>query len=83
MATLARGLALTDRALALKPDDFSVLYNAACTNAKAGEVDRAIELLDRAVRSGGGYRSWIEHDNDFESIRADSRFQAILARLPP
>ena len=80
---LARGLALTDRALALKPDDFSVLYNAACTNAKAGEVDRAIELLDRAVRSGGGYRSWIEHDNDFESIRADSRFQAILARLPP
>ena len=67
---------------AARAGDFGVLYNSACTYAIAGDADRALELLDRAVRTGGGYRSWIEHDSDLDPLQRDPRFQAILARLP-
>jgi adenylate cyclase len=79
----ARGLEVIDRALELKPDDFGVLYNAACANTLAGELDRALELLDRAVATGSGYRTWIDNDSDLDAIRAHPRFKEIVARLPP
>ena len=80
---VTRGHTLIARALEMNPEDFSVLYNAACAYAVAGEVDRALELLDRAVGTGRGYRSWIENDSDLDAIRAHPWFKEILARLPP
>jgi hypothetical protein len=62
-------------------DDFTVLYNAACFHARLGQGDRALDLLDRAVGPGRGFRRWIENDGDLEPFRADRRFQAILARV--
>jgi adenylate cyclase len=76
-----RARALGDRALAARPDDFSTAYNVACTYAILGDHDRAIELLDRAVRHGRGNLGWIERDTDFASLRGDARFQAIVGRL--
>jgi adenylate cyclase len=75
----ARGLG--DRAMAARPDDFSTAYNVACAHALLGERDRALELLDRAVRHGRGNLGWIEHDTDFASLRGDPRFEAIVGRL--
>jgi adenylate cyclase len=75
----ARGFG--DRAMAARPDDFSTAYNVACAHALLGEHDRAVELLDRAVRHGRGNLGWIEHDTDFESLRGDPRFEAIVGRL--
>jgi adenylate cyclase len=77
----ARARALGDRALAARPDDFSTAYNVACAHAILGEHDRALELLDRAVRHGRGNLGWIERDTDFASLRGDPRFEAILGRL--
>ena len=73
--------ALGDRAMAARPDDFSTAYNVACANALLGDHDRALELLDRAVRHGRGNLGWIEHDTDFASLRGDPRFEAIVGRL--
>jgi hypothetical protein len=39
-------------------------------------------MLDRAVATGRGFRAWIEHDPDLDSLRALPRFQEIVARLP-
>jgi hypothetical protein len=36
-----------------------VLYNAACGFANASERDRALDLLDRAVAAGRGFRAWM------------------------
>jgi adenylate cyclase len=77
----ARARLLGDRAMAARPDDFSTAYNVACAHALLGEHDRAIELLDRAIRQGRGNLGWIEHDTDFSSLRGDPRFEAIVGRL--
>jgi adenylate cyclase len=57
------------------------LYNAACAYACISRRDRALELLDQAVRHGRGHLAWIEHDEDLASLRGDPRFDAILKQL--
>lgn len=70
-----------EAALRLQPDDFGTLYNAACTYAHMGEHERALDVLERAVATGGGFREWIEHDNDLAGLRGLPRFQKILMSL--
>ena len=76
------GFARLEEAIAIRPTDFSVLYNAACSFAIAGKPDRALDVLDVAVGTGKGFRAWMEHDPDLDSLRDLPRFQQILARLP-
>ena len=70
-----------ERALALEPDEPSVLYNVACVLALAGETDRPMELLERAVLPGMANRIWLEHDSDLDSLRDLPRFKAFVATL--
>ena len=70
-----------EMALHLRPNDYDTLYNCACYYSLAGDPTRALDLLERAVATGQGFREWIEHDSDFNSVRALPRFQEILARL--
>jgi len=43
--------------------------------------DEALELLERTFAPGFGKRDWIEHDPDYDSLRDDPRFQAMLSKL--
>ena len=70
-----------ERALEAAPDEPSVLYNVGCMYSMMGNKERAIALVDAAVRKGFGYRAWLEQDGDLDPIRDDPRFKAILARL--
>ncbi len=75
------GLEWAARALAMGPDDDGILYNLTCTYAQAGEPDRALDCLERAVSVGFSGRDWIEHDTDLDAIRGSDRFKAILDRM--
>ena len=77
------GVKRLHEAIAIQPTDFAVLYNAACGLAVAGDPQSALDLLDRAVGTGKGFRAWMEHDPDLDSLRGMPRFKEILARLPP
>jgi TolB-like protein/Flp pilus assembly protein TadD len=76
-----RGLEWARRGLALAPEDSSVLYNVACVYSLGGLADQALECLDQAVQNGFGHRAWLENDSDLDSLRADPRFTALLAKL--
>lgn len=68
-------------ALALRPDDYGTLYNAACFHALAGESTRALDLLERSISTGEGFREWIDNDADFDRLRDLPRFSELMARL--
>ncbi|MBS0431453.1 MAG: tetratricopeptide repeat protein [Proteobacteria bacterium] len=70
-----------ETALRLQPDDFGTLYNAACTYTHMGDNERALDLLERAIATGGGFREWLEQDSDLDSLRAQPRFHDILRHL--
>lgn len=75
------GRRLTERALAMAPEDFSALYNGACFHSLAGEPERALDLLERALAKGNGFPDWMRHDTDLDPLRALPRFQALVAKL--
>lgn len=78
---LDRAMEWSRRSIELYPDDMSVLVNAACLRAKAGLKEEALDLLERVFARGWGKRDWVEHDPDYDSLRDDPRFQAMLAKL--
>jgi len=69
------------RALALEPDEPWVLYNVACIYSRAGETEQALDCLERSVDQGMGDKAWLAHDTDFDPIRDQPRFAALLERL--
>ena len=72
---------LAERALEARPDAFSTFYNVACAYSVLGDRDDALAMLDRAVQQGRGNLEWIEHDPDFDGLRSDARFDAIVNRI--
>lgn len=76
-----RGIEWADRAAATDPDDPGVHYNLACFYGLAGEIDTALDHLDRAIDLGYSQREWIENDADLDPVRDHPRYSSLLARL--
>jgi tetratricopeptide (TPR) repeat protein len=68
---------ILEEALAEK-DDGVIHYQLACTEALAGNRERALDELETAVRMEERSREWAATDEDFASIRDDPRFQQLL-----
>ena len=78
-----RAFEWAERAIAVDPDEVSTFYNVGCTYAIAGEKDRALANLARAVELGFAQREWIQNDPDWDSVRDDPRFVTILSQVGP
>ncbi|MGA7296101.1 MAG: tetratricopeptide repeat protein [Rhodanobacteraceae bacterium] len=76
-----KAVAMTEQALKQGRDEPVVLYNGACFYALQNNLERALELLQKAVELGWGDRAWMEHDSDLEPLRDNPRFQALLERI--
>ena len=76
-----KGQEMAERALGQDENEPVVLYNVACFYATQGNLDRAVELLTRAVERGWGDRAWLETDSDLEALRSDDRFTALLENM--
>jgi adenylate cyclase len=75
------GIKWIEKALILYPGDAGVLFNGACLFAKSGDKQRALSLLELAFNKGYGNKGWIENDPDYDSIRDEPRFKALLKKL--
>jgi hypothetical protein len=58
----------------------AALYNLACTRARLGDPEAALEALEQSVEAGFGNAAAARRDPDLASIRDDERFDEILAR---
>jgi adenylate cyclase len=76
-----RALDWIRRAEAAAPDDVSVNFNAACVYLNLGDKEAALACMEKTFGRGLGKRDWVEHDPDFDSVRDDPRFQALVAKL--
>ena len=76
-----KGLEWARRARRIDPDDPMLLYNLGCIHSLAGDVEEAIDCLERAASGGLLQKGWYEHDGDLELVRGHPRFKALLERM--
>jgi len=74
-----RSMSWARRALAIDPEESAILYNVACVFAILGETEEALECLRKSTGLGAFYKSWAAKDPDFDSMRSDPRFQALVS----
>ncbi len=72
-----------DNALELNPDNASAWYNRACYFALQNQIESAIENLTKAISLNKKYQEMAKTDSDFDNIREDSRFQALISTNSP
>jgi tetratricopeptide (TPR) repeat protein len=75
---VSRAVELDRRLAALLPEDFLAFYNLACSLARAGHADEAIDSLSRAILLGYDDLAHMEADPDLESLHDHPDFQALL-----
>ncbi|MBE7384494.1 MAG: tetratricopeptide repeat protein [Leptolyngbya sp. SIO1E4] len=81
MAALSRyamALACYDQALTIRPSYYRALYNKACCYGLQGDVENAVKFLQEAIALASEYRDMAKTDTDFDAVRDDPRFQALL-----
>jgi Flp pilus assembly protein TadD len=77
----ARALEVDRELVRRNPQDETVHYNLACSLALVGEIDAALDALERACTLGYDDADHAESDEDLAPLREHARFQALLARL--
>jgi len=66
----------------IHPEHWSVWYNLGSAQARAGDRRHALDSLEKAVALGFNDRKHLLADEDYASVRSDSRFKAVILALP-
>lgn len=75
-----RSLEIDRRLVELVPHDCIAHYNLACSLARQGEIDSAIEQLELSIDAGYDDFGHLELDSDLDGLRSHPRFLALLRR---
>jgi non-specific serine/threonine protein kinase len=67
----------TNLAMTLRPNEATVLYNAACTFANLGRNPEAIEALRKAWEAGYKDAEWTRRDPDLAPLHGDPEFEKL------
>ena len=69
-----------ERAVALRPDDANILYNAACTYGLLQKKTEALAMLKRAKAAGFPSLDWAARDPDLNCLHDDPEFKRLIQR---
>ena len=72
---------LTDEVKQTADTDHDVAYWLASAYAMEGGRDQALRWLRRAIELGNENKPWFEHDQNWESLRDDPEYQAIISSI--
>jgi hypothetical protein len=64
-------------AMVLRPDEATVLYNAACTFANLGRNADALDALRKAWQAGYKDAEWTRRDPDLAPLHGDPEFEKL------
>jgi tetratricopeptide (TPR) repeat protein len=67
-----------NKAIEINPDDANAFYNRACTYGSLDNIDLALQDLQTAINLDAKCREMAKTDPDFDSIRNDAGFQALI-----
>ena len=74
-----KAMQFAEAALRADPDSESTHYNGACFYARAGEIEKALDCLERSIKFID--TEWMDNDSDLDPLRDEPRFQALMARM--
>jgi len=75
------GLEWLERARAGTPDDPMTFYNIACAYAGLGEIDKALECLEKSMYGiSEASLEWMENDSDLDPLRDHPRYKALVEK---
>jgi Flp pilus assembly protein TadD len=66
------------KAVALRPSDANILYNAACVYGVLQKKGEALALLKKASAAGLSKWDWVGRDPDLACLRDDPAFQLLI-----
>ncbi len=69
---------LTDEVIKTADTDHDIAYWLASAYAMEGERNEALKWLRRAIELGNENRPWFERDKNWDSLRDDPEYQAII-----
>ncbi|HEX8285872.1 MAG TPA: tetratricopeptide repeat protein [Pyrinomonadaceae bacterium] len=72
---------LTERVREAADADHDIAYWLATTHVMLGDRGEALHWLERAVELGNENQTWFESDPNWESLREDQRFVALMRRI--
>ena len=75
-----RAAELDAKVVELLPDDCLARYNLACSLARAGRPDEAIDSLSKAILLGYDDLAHVDVDPDLDSLRDLPEYRALLGR---
>jgi len=75
-----RAVELDAKVVDLLPNDFLARYNLACSLARAGRPDEAIDSLSKAILLGYDDLAHMDVDPDLDSLRELPEYRALLGR---
>lgn len=61
-----------------RPDQAYLYFNVACCESLAGQTAESLEHLRQAIERWDGFRDMAANDSDFDPIRGEPRFQALV-----
>jgi adenylate cyclase len=73
-----KGMEWLERAKNSLGDDAINLYNVACVYSNIGQVDEAIDCLEKSIQKGMAQLDWMKNDSDLDNLRDHPRFKALL-----
>ncbi|MBI4323850.1 MAG: hypothetical protein HY674_01150 [Chloroflexi bacterium] len=78
---VVEGLQVDERLAQLRPEDPLVHYNLACSYSMTGQLELAVDSLERALNLGYRDFKWLARDPDLENLRQHQLYRKIRAKL--
>ena len=76
LGRLEEAIQYVESALRLDPESEDTQYNSACFYANIGEIDKALDCLERGTHDP----DWMENDPDLDPLRDHPRFKELMQR---